>query len=301
MNWAMQNRRDFFKSTVLSAGLLGTLGGAARAADFPQAAKTAPPKSHMKLGLVTYQLAEEWDIPTLIKNCTAAKFDGVELRTTHKHGVEVSLSKEERATVRKQFHNSKVELMGLGGIFDYHTPDQAKLRKDIEGTKEYIVLAQDVGATGIKVRPNGLPKEVPKEKTLEQIGRSPRELGEFAKDHGQVIRLEVHGAGTSLVPCIKTIMDVCQHPCVGACWNSNNSDMDGEGFDHNFNLLKDKIFSVHMRDLYLEDYPWRRLLTRLNEINFSGFCLAEIGPSTDPVRVLRYFRGLWLAHQGLMS
>ena len=297
----MQNRRAFFKSTALSAGLLGTLGGAALAADSPQVTRPAKPNPRMKIGLVTYQLAEDWDIPTIIKNCTAARFDGVELRTTHKHGVEVTLSKEQRATVKKQFQDSKVELMGLGGIFDYHTPDQAKLRKDIEGTKEYIILAQDVGATGIKVRPNGLPKEVPKEKTLEQIGRSLRELGEFAKDHGQVIRLEVHGAGTAQVPCIKTIMDVCQHPCVGACWNSNNSDMDGEGFDHNFNLLKDKIFSVHMRDLYLEDYPWRRLLSRLNEINFSGFCLAEIGPSTDPVRVLRYFRGLWLAHQGLMS
>jgi len=193
-----------------------------------------------------------------------------------------------------------VQLMGLGSAFDFHTPDQDKLKKDIAATKDYIVLAHDVGATGVKVRPNGLPKEVPQEKTLEQIGKALRELGEFAEGYGQVIRLEVHGAGTSLLPNIKKIIDDADHKNVGVCWNSNQSDLEGQGFDHNFNLVKDKIFSVHMRDLFLEEYPFRKLLARLNEIHFTGFCLAEIPPSSDPVRVMKYLRALWLAYQGLL-
>ena len=254
----------------------------------------------MKLGTVTYNLAQDWDVPTIIKNCEATGFQGVELRTSHKHGVEVSLNKEQRADVRKRFADSNVELLGLGSAFDYHTPDQQKLGKDIEATKEYIVLAQEVGASGVKVRPNGLPKEVPVEKTLEQIGRSLRELGVFAKEHGQVIRLEVHGTGTSLLPNIKRIMDVADHPNVGVCWNSNPTDLDGDGFDHNFNLVKDKILAVHLRDLFIEDYPFRKLFARLNDIQFSGYCLAEIPPSADPIRVMRYFRALWLAYQDLL-
>ena len=257
-------------------------------------------KGKMKLGSVTYNLAKDWDVPTLIKNFEATGFQGVELRTTHAHGVEVSLSKAERAEVKKRFADSKVELMGLGSAFDYHTPDQSKLRKDIEATKEYIVLAQDVGATGVKVRPNGLPKEMPVEKTLEQIGRSLAELAKFGADHGQQIRLEVHGSETSLLPNIKRIIDVAIHKNAGVCWNSNQTDLDGAGFDHNFDLVKDKIFSVHMRDLYLAEYPFRRLLTRLNEIGFSGYCLAEIPPSTDPFRTMHYYRALWLAYQNLL-
>lgn len=293
------SRRKFLVGAALATGAISLirpsqLGAAARPGSFV----VQPPK--MKIGLVTYNLAKDWDVPTIIKNCEAAKFDGVELRTTHKHGVEVSLSKEQRAEVRKRFKDSKVELMGLGSAFDYHTPDAAKLRKDLEATKEYILLAAEVGATGVKVRPNGLPKEVPVEKTLEQIGKSLRELGEFASDHGQAIRLEVHGSGTSHVPHIKTILDVANHKSVGACWNSNQSDLDGEGFDHNFGLLKEKIIAVHMRDIYLEEYPWRKLLTGLNETGYRGYCLAEIQPSDDPVRVMRYYRALWLAYQGLM-
>ncbi|MCL4786540.1 MAG: sugar phosphate isomerase/epimerase, partial [Verrucomicrobia bacterium] len=236
----------------------------------------------MKLGTVTYNLAKDWDIASIIKNCTEANFQGVELRTTHAHGVEVSLNREQRAEVKKRFQDSPVELMGLGSAFDYHTPDQARLRADISATKEYIVLAHDVGAPGVKVRPNALPPEVPKEKTLEQIGKSLRELGEFASDHGVQIRLEVHGRETSLLPNIRRIIEVADHKLVGVCWNSNQTDLEGDGFDHNFDLVKDKIFVVHMRDLYLDEYPFRRLLTRLNEVGFTGYCLAEIPDSKDP-------------------
>lgn len=299
------NRRQFLTSTALSLASLPLLSSVTLAAE-PKAKKAAAAlpslakKSAMKLGTVSYNLAMDWDIPNIIANCTEAKFEGVELRTTHKHGVEVTLSSQQRAEVKKRFADSPVALASLGSAFDYHTPDQAKLKKDIAATKEYIVLARDVGATGIKVRPNGLPKEVPVEKTLEQIGRSLRELGEFAQGHGQKLFLEVHGGGTSLLPNIKTIMDVANHPAAGVCWNSNATDLAGEGFDSNFNLVKNKILTVHMRDLYLEDYPFRKLLTGLNGIGYTGFCFAEIPGSADPVRVMKYYRSLWLAYQGLL-
>lgn len=289
------SRRHFLASAPAGAGLgLWSLG--TRVSASPAAAAA----SRMRLGLVTYNLAKDWDVPTIIKNCEAAGFSGVELRTTHAHKVEVDLTADQRAEVRKRFQDSKVTLMGLGSAFDYHTPDQAKLRADLEATKKYITLAHDVGASGVKVRPNGLPKEVPVAKTLEQIGKSLRELGEFGAGLGQEIRLEVHGPGTSLVPHIRTIMDAADHANVGVCWNSNQSDLEGEGFDHNFDLVAKRIRSVHMRDLFLEEYPFRRLLTRLNETGFQGFCLAEVPESNDPIRVMKYLRALWLAYQGLL-
>jgi sugar phosphate isomerase/epimerase len=295
------SRRKFLRHSAAGIGILAaTSVGAAESASKASARPPKALKTSMKLGTVTYNLAKDWDVNTIIKNCEEAQFEGVELRTSHAHKVETDLTKEQREQVKNRFAESKVSLMGLGSAFDYHTPDQAKLKKDIAATKEYIILAHDVGASGVKVRPNGLPKEVSREKTLEQIGRSLREVGEFGDSHGVAIRLEVHGTGTSLLPNIKAIMDHADHRNVGVCWNSNQTDLEGNGFDDNFNLVKDKIFSVHMRDLYLEEYPFRRLLTRLNEIQFTGFCLAEIPPSDDPIRVMKYFRALWLAYQGLL-
>jgi len=49
---------------------------------------------------------------------------------------------------------------------------------------EWVRLARDIGARGVKVRPNGLPEGVPVERTLEQIGRALAECGAVAADNG---------------------------------------------------------------------------------------------------------------------
>ena len=74
--------------------------------------------------------------------------------------------------------------------------------------------------------------------------------------------------------------------------------LDG-GWDDNFNMLKKQIGQVHMRDLMLDEYPWRKLITGLKDMNFQGYCFAEIPESSDPIRVLKYFRGMFRAYQGL--
>jgi sugar phosphate isomerase/epimerase len=290
---AVSTRRSFLKSLSLAAASIAATTPLAFAA--PRAAVSGG--VGMKLGTVTYNLAKDWDIETIIKNCAETGFSGVEARTTHAHGIEVSLNRNQRAEVRRRFADSPVALMGLGSAFDYHTPDQAKLRQDIEATKAYLVLSHDVGSGGIKVRPNALPPEVPVEKTLEQIGRSLGELGRFAADYGQEIRLEVHGRGTSLLPNIRRIMDVADHPLVGVCWNSNAADLEGDGFDHNFDLVSSKIQVVHIHDLYDSAYPYPQLFARLNAIGYTGYCLAEIQETSDPIRLMHYYRALWLAQQ----
>ena len=249
----------------------------------------------MKLGLVTYNMAKEWDIPTIIGHCEATGFQGVELRTTHAHNVEVNLSAAELRDVRKQFEDSSIELAGLGSAFEFHTPDSDELQQNIEGTKAYSQLAADVGAPGVKVRPNGLPDGVPEQTTLEQIGDSLRECGEFAKNLGVQIRLEVHGRQTSHLPHIRTIMEIADHENVSVCWNSNPGEVVDGSVKSNFDLVKDWIRLVHINELHRREYPWRELFSLLKDSSYDGYCLAEIPGSPDPERVMNYYRALWTA------
>ena len=251
----------------------------------------------LKLGLMSYTLAKDWDIDTIIKNCTETGFEHVELRTTHAHGVEVTMSKEQRQTVRKRFEDAGLKI-SLSSGFAYHYPDPAQLRKEIEGTKEYTILAQDVGAIGIRVFPNALPggKGIPEEQTLRQIGKSLAEVGSFAHDHGVDIRLEVHGSGTNIVAKVKAMVDYSQSPYVYVNWNSDPNDVKGPGFDANFDSVKDRIRNVHMHELW-EDYPYRRLFERLRQMGYTGYCDAEIPESKEPIRLMKYYRATFLALQ----
>lgn len=96
----------------------------------------------MKLGLVTYNLAKDWDLDTIIRMCSEHMFEGVELRTTHAHAVEVDLSDEQRREVRQRFEDSPVALAGLGSAFEYHSNDPEELRRNIEGTKVHPAWPQ---------------------------------------------------------------------------------------------------------------------------------------------------------------
>lgn len=291
------SRRDFLKTTALSASAL-VLPTAGVKADKKNAGK----KGELHLGLVTYNIAKEWDVDTIIKNCTETEYEGAELRTTHAHKVELDLTAKQRREVKKKFEDSPVKLLTLGSTYEYHSNDPAELRKNIEGAKEYTILAKDVGASGIKVRPNGLmvDKGVPEEETLKQIGVSLNEVGKFAEDYGIQVRVEVHGPGTSSVPRMKKIMDYADCDNVIACWNCNKTDLEDGGFESNYNLLKSKIKYVHMHDLSDEWYPYRRLFVLLKELGLDIYCCAEIQGSSDPIRLMKYYRALFLAYQNII-
>ena len=251
----------------------------------------------MKLGLVTYMMASQWDVPTIIEKCTELGYEGVELRTTHAHGVELSLSAQERQKVRARFADSPVVLWGLGTTCEYHAVERAEVERNIEETKAFVRLAADVGAKGIKVRPNGFHEEagIPREKTLEQIGLAYRQCGEFGRDCGIELWMEVHGRGTSDPKHMRTIIDVADHDNCFICWNSNVREVDENGsIKANFELLKPKIRSCHINRLADPRYPWRELFTLLRESGYDRFTLAEIQDSPGRERVLRYYRALWL-------
>lgn len=249
------------------------------------AAAAAAPQAHIRFGMVTYQWGRDLDLPTLLKTCEAAGVLGVELRTTHAHGVEPSLGPSQRREVRKRFDDSPVELVSLGSAEEFHSPDPARLEKAIESTRAFLQLSHDVGSSGVKVRPNALPKEVPVEKTIEQIGKSLNRVGEFAAGLGQQVRLEVHG-GCARLPIIKQIMDVATHPSVAVCWNSNAQDLEAPGLEHNFNLVKDRLgATTHVRTFDSKDYPWQQLMRLYVQAGYRGWWLLEAGTKLPEDRV----------------
>jgi sugar phosphate isomerase/epimerase len=254
----------------------------------------------MKLGFVTYQIAKDWDVDTIIEMCQKTGFEGVEPRTTHAHGIEIDLTADQRREVRKKFEDSGIELAGLGSAFEYHAVEADEVKENVEGTIAYSRLAADLGCPGVKVRPNGLQtdKGIPVEKTLEQIGLALRECGAAAADMGVQIRLEVHGRDTSDPANIKTILDHADHDNVLACWNSNFGEVIDGSVRSNFDLLKDRIGLVHITELCSPEYPWQELFGLLKASGYDGFMLAEIPDSPEPERLLKYYRALWEAYTG---
>ena len=311
-------RRSFLKTGSVALAGLGTfaLPGPAPRGTAGQS-ETPAVEPGFKLGLVTYELAKNWDLETIIKNCETTGFEAVELRTTHKHGVELSLSKAQRAEVRQKFQGARVRLLSLGTTCAYHYADPATVEKNIEETRRWCELAHDVGCLGVKVRPNGFVEGVAQEKTLEQIGQALTKCGDAARDLGVEVWVEVHGQGTEHPPHIRRIMDVCNHPAVGICWNSNDADVVNGSLKEYFELLKPWLRNCHINELwrtlspwgvgtdrppeerppgfpdYARPYPWHELFSLLRAAGYNRYTLAEVPESCEPIRFMRYYRALW--------
>jgi sugar phosphate isomerase/epimerase len=244
------------------------------------------------LGCVTYNLLKDADLETIIRLLETTGFEGVELRTGHKHGVEPSLGKEERARVRQLFSRSKVQLVSFGTTCEFHSPDPAERNRQVEIGKQFIQLARDTGAKGIKVRPNGLPGGVSTETTIQHIAGSLRELGDAGRSNGISVWMEVHGPKTSNPQIAAAIMRATNHPQVGLCWNSNPEDVIDGSVKKNFELLKPWVRHAHINEL-ANDYPWRELFALMREAGYGGFTLAEVAESSDPERFLSWYKALW--------
>jgi sugar phosphate isomerase/epimerase len=112
---------------LLQCGAVGAAGlFASTATSKPDAVGGAAPG--FRLGLVTYNLAAAWDLNAILRVCNSVGISPVELRTTHKHGVEPALTKDQRHEVRQRFSDAGIEIWGCGTVCEFHAPDPAVVK-----------------------------------------------------------------------------------------------------------------------------------------------------------------------------
>ena len=125
------SRRNFLKTAALSSTAVA-IPGCVNATPAHEDNSFKLNENPLKIGVMTYNIAKKWGIETVVKNLTEAEFQSVELRTTHGHGIEVTMSAAERAEVKKRFEDSPLEAISLASAFKYHYTDPAELKKALK-------------------------------------------------------------------------------------------------------------------------------------------------------------------------
>ena len=255
--------------------------------------------SKPRFGLMTYQWGADWDIPTLIANCTKAKAGVVELRTSahYAHGVELSLPEAQRREVKKQFADSPVGIIGVASAERLDSPDPARLNAAIESVKGHVKLSQDVGGHGVRVVPNDFHPEIPHEKTIEQISRSLNIVGKYAADYGQAIRLENHGGAGDLVTLRKILDGVDQR---NVRIKLNGEMVDAPDFAQRFELVKPFLDdTLHFHELNRGNFPYQLQSDLLIDAGWDGWWLLEASSKPpDRVQAIIEQRQIW---EGLVA
>ena len=263
----MLDRRGFMAVSALAA----TSGAWAESLRRSMGSSIATPR----FGMVTYLWGRDLQLAELISACESSQLEGVELRTTHAHGVEPAISEKDAREIRARFADSSVDLVGLGSNERFDSPDSDRLAASMDATRRFLECSAAVGGTGVKVKPDSFHRGVDPKVTIDQIASSLRELGPFAGDLGQEIRLEVHG-GCADPNTIGEIVDLADHPAVRVCWNCNPQDLRGRGFQAHYDRLRPHFGgTLHVRELDVFDYPIGDLLQLATSDGYGGFVLLE--------------------------
>ena len=236
----------------------------------------------MKLCLLTYNLARDWELPKLIEVARRCGFAALELRAdaNHKHGVELGLGKAQRREVRDRVEDAYLEIACLGTGNRYESPDGRKRRAQVEATKRYVELAADVGCSRLRVFGNDMPPDVTRDEVVRYVGESLRELGEFADPFGVDVLLEMHGQ-FNYWGFARAAVEVADHSRVGIVYNCDNRDLVGSSVAATYDRVSDLIRHVHMHD-FGGSYPYPELFELLEADGYDGYLSSEIELRGEP-------------------
>ena len=169
----------------------GTQAGAGQ-----PAAGRRPPR--YRLGIVTYNIAANWDVPTILRVCRTV---GLAAGRAAHHAPPRRRAEPERPERKRgpqRFADAGIDIWGCGTTCEFHAPTRKSCSRNIETCRRFVQLVADIGGKGVKVRPNGLP---PRRAGRADAGADRPVAGRVRprrpQDANVEIWLEVHGQGTA--------------------------------------------------------------------------------------------------------
>ena len=212
-------------------------------------------------------------------------YDGIEPRldSGHAHGIEVDLARDRRFEIKDQVRESGIEIACLATSLSYTDP--LMTGPMIRQTHERIDLAGDLGVPVILVFGGRFPELIAREKAIDLLIRSLREVANHALDREVTICIETHDDWCD-PKHLAVVLKYAAHPAIAANWDIMHPVRSGGvTMDEAFQTLKPWIRHLHIHDgnKYISellpigtgDIDHRRALQLLGEIDYDGFISGE--------------------------
>lgn len=253
----------------------------------------------MKLCLLTYLIARQWDLDRIIKAARTCGFAGIELRVDagHAHGIDLECTAAERRAIRDRIEDAYLEVACLGTSARFEAAEPSLRQAVVERTKRYIELAADLGCGRIRVFGNDVPEGVRRDDCVCYVGESLRTLGEFAEPFGVDVLLEMHGQFNYFGFCLPAV-GTARHPRVGLVYNCDPRDLVAGSVSSIYSRVRRWIRHVHMHEFDLP-FPYPELIGLLKADSYEGYFSAEIEfENPTPEQYLAVYASLFRAWAG---
>src|SRR5512133_954506 len=190
----MIKRRSFTKNLELT-GMESALPASGILA---KTANSASGADHLKISLNAFSfndllLAKKITIDDVLDFCAKLGIEGVDLTGYYFPGYPEAPSDEYIFHVKKKAFRLGIDLgcTGVRNDFTWADPEKRKAEKKL--VKDWVIVAQKLGAPGVRIFGGTLSKESFKwEERAKWIADDVRECADFAGEHGVMLALQNH-------------------------------------------------------------------------------------------------------------
>ena len=220
----------------------------------------------MKLGFTTYQLPQNLNFEESIRLAKKTGCAGIDFRTgnVYKHGVEVSLSPEERRQMRRMLEDNYLELASINSEYSFDNPS-------------------DFGSRLVRLFGNIIRTDDAHE-TVKYVSDAIREVCDYAATLNVTCLIEMHGDFNYYGYALE-VVHLVDRPNIGILYNCDLRDLLAGSCIDTFKRVEKYVKHIHCKDLD-SGYPFTELFEELYRIGYDGYLSAELRETSDPERVL---------------
>jgi len=198
MNIRSLKRRDFTR-TITMAGIGSVVTPVivkGQKSDYKSSGQFSPEKFRLSLNAYSFDKplrAGTFTISDMLDFCSETGFDGVDLTGYYFPGYPAVPTDDYIFSVKKKSFLLGLYINGTGVRNDFTWSDPQKRNEEKKLVKDWIVVAQKLGAPSIRIFSGNLSKEsYTWKERAKWIADDIRECAEYGKEHGVMIALQNH-------------------------------------------------------------------------------------------------------------
>ena len=199
-----------------------------------------------------------WSIETIISRAAEFGYNGIEWRGGSRGHVQPAMPVSQKALLRQLSSDQGLAVLAVTAYTSFVSSVPEELQANIDEAKRHADLAAELGAKYVRVFLGELPVGSNLDAYLyATIAESLYTCSEYATSLGVNIAIEPHdnfARSSTLIPLLEQQR---LHPGLRVIWDIGNAFAAGENPPEGFELLKDRIAYVQVKDGKGRDPDWQ--------------------------------------------
>jgi len=199
-----------------------------------------------------------WTIQTVIANASAFGYDGIEWRGGPQGHIQPAAPAEQKTSLRQMCSDAGLAVLAVTAYTSFVSSSAEERQANVDDLRRYADLAAELGANYVRTFLGELPEGTNLESSIyEKISDCLNIASDYAVSVGVKIAVEPHDDFVLSSTVIPILHQDKSHPALGVIWDIGNAFAAGEDPEEGFELLKDRIAYVQVKDGKRRGAEWQ--------------------------------------------